>query len=236
MIEVKSLSKSYIKHWALKNTSWSVKDQRSVGLLGPNGAGKTTTMNIMTGLLCATEGQVLIDGYDIQKNPVEAKSRIGYLPETPPLYEELKVIDFFEFVCGLRSINKVNRQTQVDLAVEKMDLQEVAFKPIRVLSKGFRQRVGIGQALLGEPKVLILDEPSVGLDPHQVYELRNIIKELKSHHIVVLSTHVLSEVEHICDDVVILNKGEVKAQGGLQELVEKYQKTNLEEVFIEVTR
>ncbi len=234
MIEVKSLSKRFGKHWAVKNTTWSVEDNRLLGLLGPNGAGKSTTMKIMTGLLCSSEGQVLIDGYDILTHPIEAKRRIGYLPETPPLYEELKVVDFFDFVCGIKSVDSSQRSRQIDQAIEKMSLQEVAFKPIRVLSKGFKQRVGIGQTLIGEPSILILDEPSVGLDPHQVVELRNIIKGLKKDHVIVLSTHVLSEVEQICDDVVILDKGEVKIQGTLQEL--KTGGRSLEDVFIEVTR
>lgn len=236
MIEVKALSKKFGSHWALKNTTWSVGEKRSLGLLGPNGAGKSTTMKIMTGLLCATEGEVLIQGHNIMTDPVEAKRQIGYLPESPPLYEEIRVYDFFHFVCGLKSVPKAQRASQVDMAIEKMSLQDVAFKPIRVLSKGFKQRVGIGQTLIGEPPILILDEPSVGLDPHQVYDLRNIIINLKKNHIIVLSTHILSEVEEICDDVVILDKGEVKAQGGRSELVQDHNKKNLEEVFIEVTR
>jgi ABC-2 type transport system ATP-binding protein len=236
MIEVKSLSKNFAGHWALKNNSWSVKDKRTLGLLGPNGAGKSTTMKIMTGLMCATEGDIEINGESITSNPVEAKKKMGFLPENPPLYEELKVYDFLKFVAELKSLEKEKQTPQVDTAIEKMSLGEVAFKPIRILSKGFRQRVGIAQALIGEPEILILDEPSVGLDPHQVVELRNIIKSLKPDHIILLSTHVLSEVEQICDDVVILDKGEVKDQGSLKGLVEKYKKSNLEEVFIEVTR
>ena len=235
MIEVKALSKRFGDHWALKKNTWTVRDKRTLGLLGPNGAGKSTTMKIMTGLLCSSEGEVLIDQENILTHPVEAKGKIGYLPETPPLYEEVKVYDFLRFVCGLRSVPSPQVVGQVDRAVEKMRLQDVAFKPIRVLSKGFRQRVGIAQALLGEPSILILDEPSVGLDPHQVFELRNIIKELKRDHIIILSTHILSEVEQVCDDVVILDGGQVKAQGSLSELISSYGKSHLEEVFIEVT-
>lgn len=219
MIEIKSLSKKFGDHWALKKTSWLVQDKRSLGLLGPNGAGKSTTMKIMTGLLCSTEGQVLIDGEDILKDPVAVKKKIGYLPETPPLYEELKVYDYFDFICGLKSVERKSRPSQIDNSIEKLNLQEVAFKPIRVLSKGFRQRVGIAQTLIGNPSILILDEPSVGLDPHQVFELRNIIKGLKKDHIIVLSTHILSEVQQICDDVVILDKGVVKSKGSLKELL-----------------
>lgn len=234
MIEVRSLSKKFADLWALKDTSWQVRDRRSLGLLGPNGAGKSTTMKIMTGLLCSTEGQVLIDGEDILHCPVEAKRKIGYLPETPPLYSDLKVYDFLNFICGLKSVVTSRRALQIDSAVEKLSLQEVAFKPIRVLSKGFRQRVGIAQALIGDPSILILDEPSVGLDPHQVFELRNIIKSLKKDHIIILSTHILSEVEQICDDVVILDKGRVKSQGSLQELLASRQKVST--ISLEVDR
>lgn len=233
MIEVQSLSKKFADQWALKQNTWSVKEGRSLGLLGPNGAGKSTTMKIMTGLLCSTEGQVKIDGFDILKEPVEAKKRIGYLPETPPLYEELKVVDYLRFICGLKSVPKEQWEGQIDQAIEKMTLNEVAYRPIRVLSKGFRQRVGISQTLIGEPKILILDEPSVGLDPHQVYELREIIKSLKKHHIIVLSTHILSEVQQICDDVVILDRGVVKAKGSLNELLKARQATHLVEIQVQ---
>lgn len=236
MIEIKSLSKRFGDQWALKNNTWSVGDKRTLGLLGPNGAGKSTTMKIMTGLLCSTEGEVLINGENILNHPVEAKRQIGYLPETPPLYEDLKVYDFLDFIAGLRSLPKTRREQQIDRVIEKLQLQEVAFRPIRVLSKGFRQRVGIAQALIADPPILILDEPSVGLDPQQVVELRNIIKSLKEDHIIVLSTHVLREVEEVCDEVVILHKGEVRAQGSLPELLQKQNKSNLEDVFIEVTR
>lgn len=221
MIEVRSLSKKFGDHWALKDTSWQVQNKGSVGLLGPNGAGKSTTMKIMTGLLCSTEGQVLVDGQDIMKHPVEVKKKIGYLPETPPLYDELTVYDFFDFVCGLKSVAKNIRERQIDNSIEKLHLQEVAYKPIGVLSKGFRQRVGIGQCLLGDPQILILDEPSVGLDPHQVYGLREVIKSLKKDHTVILSTHILSEVQQICDEVVILDKGVVKSHGAISSLLNK---------------
>jgi ABC-2 type transport system ATP-binding protein len=221
MIEVKSLSKRFGDHWVLKQTSWSVQKGRALGLLGPNGAGKTTTMKIMTGLICASEGEVVIDGHNILTEPIAAKQKIGYLPEIPPLYDELKVTELLHFVCGLKSVPKSQVTSQCDRVIEQLQLQEVAYRPIKNLSKGFRQRVGIAQSLLGEPSILILDEPSVGLDPHQVYELRNVIKSLKQTHTIVLSTHVLSEVQQICDDVVILNKGEIRAQGPLSEMLKK---------------
>ena len=219
MIEVKELSKKFGDHWALKNNSWEVADKRALGLLGPNGAGKSTTMKIMTGLLCSTEGRVLIDGQDIFLNPIEAKKKIGFLPETPPVYEDLSVSNYLDFICGLKSVPKKSRKAHVDLSIEKMSLEEVAFKKIGDLSKGFKQRVGIAQSLIGNPPILILDEPSVGLDPHQVYELRNVIKALKSDHTIVLSTHVLSEVQQICDDVVIIDKGEIKTKGSLNQIL-----------------
>ncbi|MCJ8276428.1 MAG: ABC transporter ATP-binding protein, partial [Bdellovibrionales bacterium] len=219
MIEVKELSKKFGDFWALKNTSWKVEEKRALGLLGPNGAGKSTTMKIMTGLLCSTEGQVLIDGEDVFKYPIEAKRKIGFLPETPPVYEDLNVWSYLDFICGLKSVPRKQRKSQIEDAIDKMSLSEVAHKYIGSLSKGFRQRVGIAQSLIGSPAILILDEPSVGLDPHQVYELRNIIKDLKSDHTIVLSTHVLSEVQQICDDVVIIDKGEIKTQGSLDLII-----------------
>ncbi|NQZ18267.1 MAG: ABC transporter ATP-binding protein [Bdellovibrionales bacterium] len=223
MIEVKELSKKFGDFWALKNTSWKVEEKRALGLLGPNGAGKSTTMKIMTGLLCSTEGQVLIDGEDVFKYPIEAKRKIGFLPETPPVYEDLNVWSYLDFICGLKSVPRKQRKSQIEDAIDKMSLSEVAHKYIGSLSKGFRQRVGIAQSLIGSPAILILDEPSVGLDPHQVYELRNIIKDLKSDHTIVLSTHVLSEVQQICDDVVIIDKGEIKTQGSLDLIISQMQ-------------
>ena len=234
MIEVKNLSKKFANHWALKDNSWSLGEGRTLGLLGPNGAGKSTTMKIITGLLCSTQGEVQINGFDIRKQPTKAKSQIGFLPETPPLYDDLKVYDYFDFICGIKSVPSTERSDQIDSVIAKLNLQEVAFKPIRVLSKGFRQRVGLGQVLLGDPPVVILDEPSVGLDPQQVVELRNIIKALKKHHTVILSTHVLSEVEEVCDEVVILDKGQMKFHQSLQDM--QSQGKNLEQVFLEVTQ
>ncbi|MCB0378940.1 MAG: ABC transporter ATP-binding protein [Bdellovibrionales bacterium] len=223
MIEVQHLSKKFVDNWALQDTSWKLGTRRSMGLLGPNGAGKSTTMKIITGLLCATDGQVLVDGEDIFHHPVACKKKIGYLPETPPLYDDLNVKSYLKFVCGLKSVPTYHHTSQMDLAIEKMNLQSVAYKPISDLSKGFRQRVGIAQALIGDPPILILDEPSVGLDPQQVFELRKVIIALKTEHTILLSTHVLTEVQEICDDVVILDRGQVKAQGALQEILSQMQ-------------
>lgn len=219
MIEVQSLSKKFSDAWAVKDNSWQLKENRALGLLGPNGAGKSTTMKMITGLLCPTEGAVLVDGEDIFKKPLSAKRKIGFLPETPPLYEELTVRSYLHFVAGLKSVPRSQKKNRVDDIIEKVNLQEVAYKFIGQLSKGFRQRVGIAQALVNNPPIVILDEPSVGLDPQQVYELRNLIKGLKDNHTVILSTHVLSEVEHICDDVVIIDKGEIKAKGAIQDII-----------------
>ena len=219
MIEVRSLSKKFGDVWAVKSNSWQLKNNRALGLLGPNGAGKSTTMKMITGLLCPSEGSVLVDGEDIFKSPIRAKKKIGFLPETPPVYEELRVNSYLSFVAGLKSVPSSQRKARVEDVIEKVNLQEVAYKYIGQLSKGFRQRVGIAQALVNNPPIVILDEPSVGLDPQQVYELRNLIKSLKDNHTVILSTHVLSEVEHICDDVVIIDRGEIKAVGAIEEII-----------------
>ena len=219
MIKVQSLSKRFGDTWAVKNNHWQLQAHRALGLLGPNGAGKSTTMKMITGLLCPTEGTVLIDGEDVFKKPLSAKMKIGFLPETPPVYEELTVRSYLYFIAGLKSVPREQRKGRVDDIIEKTNLQEVAYKAIGQLSKGFRQRVGIAQALVNNPPIVILDEPSVGLDPQQVYELRNLIKSLKSDHTIILSTHVLSEVEQICDDVVIINQGEIKAQGSIQDII-----------------
>ena len=234
MIEVQSVSKKFGTQWVLKNTSWSVRDKKILGLLGPNGAGKSTTIKLIIGLLYCTEGKILIDGENILKNPLATRKKIGYLPEDPFLYRELKVYDYLNFICGLRSIPPKKRTAQIEKSVEKLNLQEVAFKPIKILSKGFRQRVGIAQSLIGSPSILIFDEPSTGLDPQQVFELRNIIKALKKDHTVILSTHVLPEVEQICDEVVILDKGCVKSQCSLTEMLNRYK--SLEDFFIKVTQ
>ncbi len=233
MIEVKNLCKKFGGEWALRNNSWSLQKNHILGLLGPNGAGKSTTLKLLVGLLCPSFGEVLIDGENIQTNPITAKSKMGFLPEIPPLYEDLKVYDQLDFICGLKSISPTNRPTQIDRAIEKLKLNEVAFKSISKLSKGFRQRVGIAQTLLGDPALLIFDEPSVGLDPHQVFELRNIIKSLKADHTVVLSSHVLSEVEQICDQVVILDRGEVKAFGPLEQILNDKQGVSILEIKVD---
>lgn len=221
MIEIKNLGKNYAGVWALEETSWSLAKNRTLGLLGPNGAGKSTTMKLMTGLLAPSTGAVFIEGQNVSLHPKDTKSKIGYLPETPPLYEELTVGAYLDFVAGLKGLGKSERLKAVPLALEKLQLEAMELKPISHLSKGFRQRVGIAQALVANPQILVLDEPSVGLDPQQVVELRNVIKSLKSDHTIILSTHVLSEVEQVCDDVVILDSGRVKAFGPMDKILQR---------------
>ena len=233
MIEVNGISKKFGSQWALKETSWQVGDQGALGLLGPNGAGKSTTMKILTGLLRSQGGEVVVDGLKMGEAPLEIKKKIGFLPEYPPLYHDLKVHDYFYFVCGLKGIPSPHRGLQIERVLERLKLEERAFTPIGQLSKGYAQRVGIGQSLLGNPSILIFDEPSSGLDPQQRVSLRKIILDLKKDHVVILSSHMLSEVEETCDEVVILHKGEVRLQGSLKSFADKGQK--LEPIFLEVT-
>ena len=203
------------------------------GLLGPNGAGKSTTMNIMTGYLGATEGKVLIQGHDILKEPELAKKSIGYLPEQPPLYPEMTVAEYLDFAAELKGVKKADRPAQVQSAARRTGLEDVLPRLIRSLSKGYKQRVGIAQALLGSPRLIILDEPTVGLDPAQVIEIRKLIRELGRAHTVILSSHILSEVQAVCQQILILSKGHLAATGSLEELTADGK--SLEEVFLELT-
>lgn len=219
MIEVKHLTKRYGKHTAVDDISFTVQDGCIYGLLGPNGAGKSTTMNMITGYLAPTGGTVAIDGHDIQEEPKEAKACIGYLPEIPPLYTDMTVQEYLLFVSELKGMKKkADRVQDVEHAVQRAGLQEMEKRLIRNLSKGYRQRVGIAAALLGSPKVIILDEPTVGLDPAQMIEIRNLIHDLGETHTVILSSHILSEVQTICDRVLIITHGKVAAQGTPEEL------------------
>ena len=210
MIEVKHLTKRYGKHTAVDDISFTVQDGCIYGLLGPNGAGKSTTMNMITGYLAPTGGTVAIDGHDVQEEPKEAKACIGYLPEIPPLYTDMTVQEYLLFVSELKGKKKkADRVQDVAQAVQRAGLQEMEKRLIRNLSKGYRQRVGIAAALLGSPKVIILDEPTVGLDPAQMIEIRNLIHDLGETHTVILSSHILSEVQTICDRVLIIAHGKV---------------------------
>ena len=219
MIEVEHLTKRYGAHTAVDDISFTVEDGCIYGLLGPNGAGKSTTMNILTGYLSATAGTVKVAGHDIAEEPLEAKKAIGYLPEQPPLYPEMTVREYLLFVAELKGVkHKKNRAAMAETAMGRTGLQPVQNRLIRNLSKGYRQRVGIAAALLGEPKVIILDEPTVGLDPAQVIEIRNLIHDLGRTHTVILSSHILSEVQTVCDRVLIISAGKLVAQGTPEEL------------------
>lgn len=211
MIEVRNLVKKYGNHLAIDHLNFTIEKGRIYGFLGPNGAGKSTTMNIMTGYLGATEGEVLIDGHDILKEPEEAKKHIGYLPELPPLYMDMKVGEYLEFAAELKQIPKKERGEAVRKAVDTAKLKEVQGRLIRNLSKGYRQRVGLAQAVLGFPEVIILDEPTVGLDPKQIIEIRDLIRDLSKNHTVILSSHILAEVREVCDYILIISKGKLVA-------------------------
>lgn len=207
MIEVKNLTKRYGNHTAVDNLNFVVEEGEIVGFLGPNGAGKSTTMNIITGYISATEGTVLVNGYDIFEEPTKAKKCIGYLPEIPPLYMDMKVREYLYFVADLKKIKKKEQKEAVQRPMELTMIMDMSERLIKNLSKGYKQRVGLAGALIGNPEVLILDEPTVGLDPAQIIEIRDLIKDLSKSHTVILSSHILSEVSAVCDKVMIINKG-----------------------------
>ena len=211
MIEVKNLVKDYGGHLAVDHLSFRVEDGQIYGFLGPNGAGKSTTMNIMTGYLGATEGQVFIDGQDILEEPEAAKKRIGYLPEIPPLYMDMTVNEYLEFAACLKKLPKAEQKGAIQEVMELVKITDVRKRLIRNLSKGYRQRVGMAQAILGKPSVIILDEPTVGLDPKQIIEIRDMIKSLGKKHTVILSSHILSEVSAVCDHIMIIANGKLLA-------------------------
>ena len=222
MIEVSHLTKRYGRHCAVDDISFTVQDGGIYGLLGPNGAGKSTTMNVITGYLSPTSGTVRIDGHDIVEEPQEAKACIGYLPEQPPLYTDMTVAEYLQFVAELKGVKrKSEREAEIERAMGRTGLEDVMDRLIRNLSKGYRQRVGIAATLLGNPKVIILDEPTVGLDPAQMIEIRSLIHDLGETHTVILSSHILSEVQAVCDRVLIIAHGKLIAQGTPEELAGK---------------
>ena len=221
MIEVSHLSKQYGSHPAIEDLSFTVEDGQIYGLLGPNGAGKSTIMNILTSYLAPTSGEVKVAGYSLPEEAQQAKACVGYLPEQPPLYPEMTVQEYLMFAAELKGVKKAQRKEQVLKAARRTGLESVLPRLIRSLSKGYRQRVGIAQALLGSPKLIILDEPTVGLDPAQVIEIRKLIQELGRAHTVILSSHILSEVQAVCSRVLILSKGKLVAEGTPEELGEK---------------
>ncbi len=212
MIEVTGLVKRYGSYVAVDHLSFQVETGQIYGFLGPNGAGKSTTMNILTGYLCANEGTVVINGYDIFKEPEKAKKQIGYLPELPPLYLDMTAEEYLLFTAELKKIPKAKRKEEAEKVMRQTDILDVKGRLIRNLSKGYRQRVGLAQALLGSPEIIILDEPTVGLDPKQIIEIRDLIKELGKKHTVILSSHILSEVSAVCDEIMILSRGRLVAK------------------------
>lgn len=212
LIEVKNLVKKYGNHVAVNNLSFNIEKGKIYGFLGPNGAGKSTTMNMITGYLAPTEGQVIINGHDIFEEPEEAKKCIGYLPEIPPLYLDMTPKEYLLFAADLKGIKKKDKKDMIDEAVKLTGITDVFNRPIRNLSKGYKQRVGLAQAILGFPEIIILDEPTVGLDPKQIVEIRDVIKKLGEKHTVILSTHIMQEVSAVCDEVLIIAHGQLVAQ------------------------
>lgn len=211
MIEIQSLTKRYGQIKAVNNLNFTVEKGEILGFLGPNGAGKSTTMNIITGYLPSSEGTVKVCGYDIMENPKEVKKRIGYLPEQPPVYMDMTVKDYLDFVADLKMVDKKQKKSQLSDIMELVKIGDHRNRLIKNLSKGYKQRVGLAQALIGSPDVLILDEPTVGLDPKQIIEIRKLIKALGKEHTIILSSHILPEVSAVCERVVIINKGEISA-------------------------
>jgi ABC-2 type transport system ATP-binding protein len=230
LIHVSNLTKYYGDYAAVRNVSFDVARGQVVGFLGPNGAGKTTTMRILAGFLTATSGKATIDGLDVFWDPVEVRRRIGYMPESCPLYPEMRVREYLAFRAGLKGLHGRAARARIDFVSGRCWLQDVQRQLIGTLSKGYRQRVGLADALLHNPPVLILDEPTVGLDPSQIRETRNLIRELGQAHTILLSTHILSEVEMTCERAIIINRGRVAAAGRLDELTPQGQK--LEEMFV----
>jgi len=234
MIEVHNLTKNYGDRFAIKNLNFSVQKGEVVGFLGPNGAGKTTTMKIITGFMAPSSGQVKVAGYDVFESPIEVKKRIGYLPEHPPVYGDMIVTDYLKYVARLKRVPRKDVVGMVTNAIDKTGLKDVAKRMIQNLSKGFRQRVGIAQAIVSDPEILILDEPTVGLDPKQVTEIRKLISELKGNHTIVLSTHILPEVQANCEHIIIINEGEIVAEDSLAGLSKRI--TEGQQVVVKVRR
>lgn len=235
MIEVKNITKKYGSFTAVDNISFKIEEGEIIGLLGPNGAGKSTTMNMITGYIEPTEGEIVINGYDISKRPRKAKSQIGYMPEGVPLYSDLTVKEFVTYMAELKKVDRKTRKEKVEKIIEQTGLKDVEKKLTRNLSRGYKQRVSMAGALVGEPKILILDEPTVGLDPKQITEIRALIKELGKTHTVILSSHILSEVSQICNKVIIINKGKIVAVDTPENLEKKVANNNTTYVTVEDT-
>ncbi len=233
MIEVKNVTKKYGNFTAVDNVNFQIEEGEIVGLLGPNGAGKSTTMNMITGFIEPTEGEILVDNCNIQKKSKKAKKQIGYMPEGVPLYNDLTVIEFIQYMAGLKGVPKKERKQELERVIRETNLYEVQNKLIKNISRGYKQRVSMAGALVGNPKVLILDEPTVGLDPKQITEIRNLIKSLGKKHTIILSSHILSEVSQICEKVIIIDKGKIVAIDTPRKLEEKTIKNNIINVTVE---
>ncbi len=233
MIQVENITKKYGSFIAVKNISFEIEEGEIVGFLGPNGAGKSTTMNMITGFIEPSSGKIIVDGYDISKKPKKAKKQIGYMPEGVPLYGDLTVKEFVTYMAEIKGVDKKEKKEKVLKAIEETGLTEVQKKLTKNLSRGYKQRVSMAGALVGDPKVIILDEPTVGLDPKQVTEIRALIKELGKTHTVILSSHILSEVSQICNKVIIINKGKIVAEDTPQNLEKKVSNNNIIYVTIE---
>ena len=229
LIEVKNLSKKYGPVPAVKDISFTVKEGYIYGFLGPNGAGKSTTMNMICGCLATTEGQISVNGHDIVDDAVEAKRCIGYLPELPPLYTDMTPYEYLEFVGMAKGLRKEALYDEMEYVMDKTGITEVADRLIKNLSKGYKQRVGIAQAIMGDPDIIILDEPTVGLDPIQIIEIRELIRELGEEHTVILSSHILQEIEAVCNRVIMISKGTIVADDTLENLTKN---ESLEDVFV----
>lgn len=226
MIEVKNLVKRYGTHCAVDHLNFTVEEGQIYGFLGPNGAGKSTTMNIMTGYLSPTEGEVIINGHKISEEPEEARKLIGYLPEIPPLYTDMTVRETLEFAAGLKKVPKREIPGQMEKVMEMTHISQVANRIVKNLSKGYRQRVGLAQAMIGFPPIIILDEPSVGLDPQQIIEIRELILSLSKDHIIILSSHILSEIQEVCNHILIINHGKLIASDSPENLEARFGKYN----------
>lgn len=226
MIEVKNLVKRYGNHAAVNDLSFTVETGKVVGFLGPNGVGKSTTMNMITGYIAPTEGEVLIDGIDIMDEPELAKKNIGYLPEIPPLYPDLKVREYLSFVAELKKVSKKDRDIEVHKIMSKTKTLDVSERLIKHLSKGYKQRVGLAGAMMGNPDILILDEPTVGLDPSQIIEMRELIRELSKNHTVLLSSHIMQEISAVCDEIIIINEGKMITKDTPENITKKMVDTN----------
>ena len=235
MIEVKNITKKYGNFTAVDNINFKIEEGEIIGLLGPNGARKSTTMNMITGYIEPTEGEIIVNGYDISKKPKKAKTQIGYMPEGVPLYSDLTVKEFVTYMAELKKVDRKTRKEKVEKIIEQTGLKDVEKKLTRNLSRGYKQRVSMAGALVGEPKILILDEPTVGLDPKQITEIRALIKELGKTHTVILSSHILSEVSQICNKVIIINKGKIVAIDTPEHLEKKVESNTTSYVTVEDT-